>query len=148
MEYAHNAQITATDPERKRIVAFTLASPQGEEHSPLPLVVFGNSPHETGYGFFNFAASLLSGKFYNIGDQRGHGEDHCQFVDSFLDGRTGQQEDLPVKDGNSLRLSLSPTLAIPLFVCFFFLPVDSAPSAGVGNGKGLPAAGRRESRSF
>ncbi|KAK4828725.1 hypothetical protein QYF61_000716 [Mycteria americana] len=39
------------------------------------------------------------GKFYNIGDQRGHGEDHCQFVDSFLDGRTGQQEDLPVKDG-------------------------------------------------
>lgn len=43
-----------------------------------------------------------SGKFYNIGDQRGHGEDHCQFVDSFLDGRTGQQltsEQLPTKEG-------------------------------------------------
>ena len=43
-----------------------------------------------------------SGKFYNIGDQRGHGEDHCQFVDSFLDGRTGQQltsDQLPTKEG-------------------------------------------------
>uniref|UniRef100_A0A3Q3X6F2 Fibronectin type-III domain-containing protein n=1 Tax=Mola mola TaxID=94237 RepID=A0A3Q3X6F2_MOLML len=29
-------------------------------------------------------------KFYNIGDQSGFGEDHCQFVDSFLDGRTGR----------------------------------------------------------
>lgn len=34
---------------------------------------------------------LPTGKFYNIGDQSGHGEDHCQFVDSFLDGRTGTQ---------------------------------------------------------
>ncbi|KAI4548465.1 hypothetical protein MG293_000795, partial [Ovis ammon polii] len=36
------------------------------------------------------------------GDQRGHGEDHCQFVDSFLDGRTGQQlssDQLPTKEG-------------------------------------------------
>uniref|UniRef100_A0A8C9NWE7 ABI family member 3 binding protein n=1 Tax=Serinus canaria TaxID=9135 RepID=A0A8C9NWE7_SERCA len=48
-----------------------------------------------------YLSDSLTGKFYNIGDQRGHGEDHCQFVDSFLDGRTGQQEDLPVKDGNS-----------------------------------------------
>lgn len=31
-----------------------------------------------------------AGKFYNIGDQSGFGEDHCQFVDSFLDGRTGR----------------------------------------------------------
>ncbi|XP_058718672.1 target of Nesh-SH3 isoform X8 [Poecile atricapillus] len=46
-----------------------------------------------------YLSDSLTGKFYNIGDQRGHGEDHCQFVDSFLDGRTGQQEDLPVKDG-------------------------------------------------
>lgn len=81
---------------------------------------------------------MLSGQFYNIGDQRGHGEDHCQFVDSFLDGRTGQQEDLPVKDGNSLRTSLQQTLAIPLFVSFF-LPVKSGPTDGVGNGEGLPA---------
>lgn len=46
--------------------------------------------------------SFFSGKFYNIGDQRGHGEDHCQFVDSFLDGRTGQQlssDQLPTKEG-------------------------------------------------
>ncbi|NWX97490.1 TARSH protein, partial [Nothoprocta ornata] len=46
-----------------------------------------------------YLSDSLTGKFYNIGDQRGHGEDHCQFVDSFLDGRTGQQDDLPAKDG-------------------------------------------------
>ncbi|XP_032303731.1 target of Nesh-SH3 isoform X29 [Coturnix japonica] len=46
-----------------------------------------------------YLSDSLTGQFYNIGDQRGHGEDHCQFVDSFLDGRTGQQDDLPVKDG-------------------------------------------------
>ncbi|KFP05562.1 Target of Nesh-SH3, partial [Calypte anna] len=46
-----------------------------------------------------YLSDSLTGKFYNIGDQRGHGEDHCQFVDSFLDGRTGQQDDLPTKDG-------------------------------------------------
>ncbi|KAM9388228.1 target of Nesh-SH3 [Phaethornis superciliosus] len=46
-----------------------------------------------------YLSDSLTGKFYDIGDQRGHGEDHCQFVDSFLDGRTGQQEDLPTKDG-------------------------------------------------
>ncbi|XP_006522345.1 target of Nesh-SH3 isoform X31 [Mus musculus] len=49
-----------------------------------------------------YLSDSLTGKFYNIGDQRGHGEDHCQFVDSFLDGRTGQQltsEQLPTKEG-------------------------------------------------
>ncbi|XP_074188910.1 target of Nesh-SH3 isoform X35 [Rhinolophus sinicus] len=49
-----------------------------------------------------YLSDSLTGKFYNIGDQRGHGEDHCQFVDSFLDGRTGQQltsDQLPTKDG-------------------------------------------------
>ncbi|XP_071076715.1 target of Nesh-SH3 isoform X19 [Desmodus rotundus] len=49
-----------------------------------------------------YLSDSLSGKFYNIGDQRGHGEDHCQFVDSFLDGRTGQQlssDQLPIKEG-------------------------------------------------
>ena len=43
-----------------------------------------------------------AGKFYNIGDQTGHGEDHCQFVDSFLDGRTGTQllaDQLPHRSG-------------------------------------------------
>ncbi|XP_038576836.1 target of Nesh-SH3 isoform X4 [Micropterus salmoides] len=38
-----------------------------------------------------YLSDSLTGKFYNIGDQTGHGEDHCQFVDSFLDGRTGTQ---------------------------------------------------------
>ncbi|XP_054433355.1 target of Nesh-SH3 isoform X10 [Pteronotus mesoamericanus] len=49
-----------------------------------------------------YLSDSLTGKFYNIGDQRGHGEDHCQFVDSFLDGRTGQQlssDQLPMKEG-------------------------------------------------
>ncbi|XP_053167978.1 target of Nesh-SH3 isoform X5 [Hemicordylus capensis] len=49
-----------------------------------------------------YLSDSLTGTFYNIGDQRGHGEDHCQFVDSYLDGRTGQQlrsEQLPTKDG-------------------------------------------------
>lgn len=49
-----------------------------------------------------YLSDSLTGKFYNIGDQRGHGEDHCQFVDSFLDGRTGQQltsDQLPTKKG-------------------------------------------------
>lgn len=38
-----------------------------------------------------YLSDSLTGKFYNIGDQTGYGEDHCQFVDSFLDGRTGTQ---------------------------------------------------------
>ncbi|XP_072270697.1 target of Nesh-SH3 isoform X8 [Pyxicephalus adspersus] len=38
-----------------------------------------------------YLSNSLTGTFYNIGDQSGYGEDHCQFVDSFLDGRTGQQ---------------------------------------------------------
>uniref|UniRef100_A0A3Q3XCI9 Fibronectin type-III domain-containing protein n=1 Tax=Mola mola TaxID=94237 RepID=A0A3Q3XCI9_MOLML len=38
-----------------------------------------------------YLSDSLTGKFYNIGDQTGYGEDHCQFVDSFLDGRTGSQ---------------------------------------------------------
>lgn len=45
---------------------------------------------------------IFTGKFYNIGDQTGHGEDHCQFVDSFLDGRTGSQvaaDTLPAREG-------------------------------------------------
>ncbi|XP_006788264.1 target of Nesh-SH3 isoform X2 [Neolamprologus brichardi] len=36
-----------------------------------------------------YLSETLNGKFYNIGDQTGYGEDHCQFVDSFLDGKTG-----------------------------------------------------------
>ncbi|XP_029937540.1 target of Nesh-SH3 isoform X2 [Myripristis murdjan] len=49
-----------------------------------------------------YLSDSLNGKFYNIGDQTGHGEDHCQFVDSFLDGRTGTQllaDQLPSRSG-------------------------------------------------
>ncbi|XP_051549529.1 target of Nesh-SH3-like isoform X2 [Myxocyprinus asiaticus] len=49
-----------------------------------------------------YLSDSLNGKFYNIGDQTGHGEDHCQFVDSFLDGRTGTQlpaDQLPDRPG-------------------------------------------------
>ncbi|XP_070969041.1 target of Nesh-SH3-like isoform X14 [Oncorhynchus clarkii lewisi] len=49
-----------------------------------------------------YLSDSLNGKFYNIGDQTGHGEDHCQFVDSFLDGRTGNQvraDQLPAREG-------------------------------------------------
>ncbi|KAL7833974.1 hypothetical protein AOLI_G00289340 [Acnodon oligacanthus] len=49
-----------------------------------------------------YLSDSLNGKFHNIGDQTGHGEDHCQFVDSFLDGRTGTQlpaDQLPARTG-------------------------------------------------
>ncbi|XP_072252772.1 target of Nesh-SH3 isoform X6 [Leuresthes tenuis] len=49
-----------------------------------------------------YLSDSLTGKFYNIGDQTGYGEDHCQFVDSFLDGRTGTQmlaDQLPSRSG-------------------------------------------------
>ncbi|XP_053242182.1 target of Nesh-SH3 isoform X11 [Podarcis raffonei] len=49
-----------------------------------------------------YLSNSLTGKFYDIGDQRGHGEDHCQFVDSYLDGKTGphvQSDQLPTKEG-------------------------------------------------
>ncbi|XP_030265020.1 ABI family, member 3 (NESH) binding protein b isoform X1 [Sparus aurata] len=49
-----------------------------------------------------YLSDSLNGKFHNIGDQTGFGEDHCQFVDSFLDGRTGKQlraDQLPSRPG-------------------------------------------------
>uniref|UniRef100_A0A9J8BFE1 ABI family, member 3 (NESH) binding protein a n=1 Tax=Cyprinus carpio carpio TaxID=630221 RepID=A0A9J8BFE1_CYPCA len=49
-----------------------------------------------------YLSDSLKGKFYSIGDQTGYGEDHCQFVDSFLDGRTGgplPPNQLPPKKG-------------------------------------------------
>lgn len=49
-----------------------------------------------------FVMCVSEGKFYNIGDETGNGEDHCQFVDSFLDGRTGgplAAHQLPLKQG-------------------------------------------------
>ncbi|XP_026073796.1 target of Nesh-SH3 [Carassius auratus] len=49
-----------------------------------------------------YLSDSLKGKFYSIGDQAGYGEDHCQFVDSFLDGRTGgplSPDQLPPRKG-------------------------------------------------
>nr|XP_043872045.1 target of Nesh-SH3-like isoform X2 [Solea senegalensis] len=49
-----------------------------------------------------YLSDSLTGKFYNIGDQTGFGEDHCQFVDSFLEGKTGRQlraDQLPSRPG-------------------------------------------------
>ncbi|XP_028366061.1 fibronectin type III domain-containing protein 1 isoform X1 [Phyllostomus discolor] len=38
-----------------------------------------------------YLSDNLKDTFYSIGDSWGRGEDHCQFVDSHLDGRTGPQ---------------------------------------------------------
>lgn len=58
-----------------------------------------------------YLSDSLNGKFYNIGDQSGYGEDHCQFVDSFLDGRTGTQlsaDQLPSRQGFVRALRQEP----------------------------------------
>ncbi|KAJ8397967.1 hypothetical protein AAFF_G00433140 [Aldrovandia affinis] len=58
-----------------------------------------------------YLSDSLTGKFYNIGDQTGFGEDHCQFVDSFLDGRTGTQlmaDQLPSRTGFYRALRQQP----------------------------------------
>ncbi|XP_076874082.1 fibronectin type III domain-containing protein 1 isoform X1 [Brachyhypopomus gauderio] len=36
-----------------------------------------------------FMGDGLKETFYSVADSFGHGEDHCQFVDSYLEGRTG-----------------------------------------------------------
>ncbi|XP_036913531.1 fibronectin type III domain-containing protein 1 isoform X2 [Sturnira hondurensis] len=49
-----------------------------------------------------YLSDNLKDTFYSIGDSWGRGEDHCQFVDSHLDGRTGPQsyiEALPPVQG-------------------------------------------------
>ncbi|KAM3585453.1 uncharacterized protein V6R79_017942 [Siganus canaliculatus] len=58
-----------------------------------------------------YLSDSLNGKFHNIGDQSGFGEDHCQFVDSFLDGRTGRQlqaDQLPSRPGFYRALRQEP----------------------------------------
>uniref|UniRef100_A0A3P8NFB9 Fibronectin type-III domain-containing protein n=1 Tax=Astatotilapia calliptera TaxID=8154 RepID=A0A3P8NFB9_ASTCA len=58
-----------------------------------------------------YLSETLNGKFYNIGDQTGFSEDHCQFVDSFLDGRTGRQlraDQLPSRQGFFRALRQEP----------------------------------------
>ncbi|KAF3694670.1 Target of Nesh-SH3 [Channa argus] len=58
-----------------------------------------------------YLSDSLNGKFYNIGDQTGYGEDHCQFVDSFLDGRTGSRmlaDQLPSRPGFFRALRQEP----------------------------------------
>uniref|UniRef100_A0A3Q2TRN5 Target of Nesh-SH3-like n=1 Tax=Fundulus heteroclitus TaxID=8078 RepID=A0A3Q2TRN5_FUNHE len=58
-----------------------------------------------------YLSNSLNGQFHHIGDQSGFGEDHCQFVDSFLDGRTGRQlraDQLPSRDGFYRALRQEP----------------------------------------
>lgn len=61
---------------------------------------------------------IFPGKFYDIGDQRGYGEDHCQFVDSYLDGKTGQHlqpDRLPTKNGMLWRWAQIHFVYVPNF---------------------------------
>ncbi|XDV42300.1 hypothetical protein PO909_010984 [Leuciscus waleckii] len=49
-----------------------------------------------------FMGDGLKETFYSVADTFGHGEDHCQFVDSYLDGRTGPHNlslNLPTAQG-------------------------------------------------
>ncbi|KAK7150220.1 hypothetical protein R3I93_011470 [Phoxinus phoxinus] len=49
-----------------------------------------------------FMGDGLRETFYSVADTFGHGEDHCQFVDSYLDGRTGPHNlslNLPTAQG-------------------------------------------------
>ncbi|CAH2250033.1 fibronectin type III domain-containing 1 [Pelobates cultripes] len=49
-----------------------------------------------------YLSENLRDTFYSIGDSWGRGEDHCQFVDSYMDGRTGPLADvdiMPMVDG-------------------------------------------------
>ncbi|XP_061665668.1 target of Nesh-SH3-like [Syngnathoides biaculeatus] len=64
-----------------------------------------------------YLSDSLNGKFYNIGDQSGFGEDHCQFVDSFLDGRTGRQVNaaqLPPRSGFQRAVRQEPVQFGPM----------------------------------
>ncbi|XP_075930794.1 fibronectin type III domain-containing protein 1-like isoform X2 [Petromyzon marinus] len=58
-----------------------------------------------------YISNSLGGLFYNVGDGYGHAEDHCEFVDSFLDGRTGPRLDenqLPITQGFYRRYRQEP----------------------------------------
>ncbi|XP_024121235.1 target of Nesh-SH3 isoform X12 [Oryzias melastigma] len=64
-----------------------------------------------------YLSDSLNGEFYNIGDQSGFSEDHCQFVDSFLDGRTGRQlsaDQLPPRSGFYRALRQEPVSFGPI----------------------------------
>nr|XP_058939741.1 fibronectin type III domain-containing protein 1 isoform X1 [Kogia breviceps] len=58
-----------------------------------------------------YLSDNLKDTFYSIGDSWGRGEDHCQFVDSHLDGRTGPQsyiEALPTIQGYHRQFRQEP----------------------------------------
>ncbi|OCT79887.1 fibronectin type III domain-containing protein 1 [Xenopus laevis] len=49
-----------------------------------------------------YLSENLRDTFYSVGDSWGHGEDHCQFVDSYMEGRTGPltyAETMPTVNG-------------------------------------------------
>lgn len=56
------------------------------------------------WGILKLWLFSISEPFYSIADTLGHGEDHCQFVDSYLDGRTGPHNlslNLPTAQGTT-----------------------------------------------
>lgn len=68
--------------------------------------------------------------FYSIGDTFGQGEDHCQFVDSYRDGRTGPtylSHNLPSAQGKHTTLGTTTTrlmLGLLARVLYYHLQLD------------------------
>ncbi|XP_061097522.1 fibronectin type III domain-containing protein 1 [Conger conger] len=64
-----------------------------------------------------FMGEGLKDTFYSIGDTFGYGEDHCQFVDSYMAGRTGPQSlsaYLPTAQGYYRAYRQEPVLFGPI----------------------------------
>ncbi|XP_069462806.1 fibronectin type III domain-containing protein 1 [Ambystoma mexicanum] len=60
-----------------------------------------------------YLSDNLRDTFYSIGDRWGRGEDHCQFVDSYMDGRTGPEsytEALPPINGYHRQYRQEPVI--------------------------------------
>lgn len=69
--------------------------------------------------------------FYSIGDTLGQGEDHCQFVDSYRDGRTGPaylSNNLPSAQGKQEHIVHTLFVAMTFRSnALSFFPCDPAP---------------------
>lgn len=70
--------------------------------------------------------SFSTEPFHSIADTLGQGEDHCQFVDSYMDGRTGPayfSNNLPTAQGNKNTLCTHATFValIHNWFSFFFM---------------------------
>lgn len=74
-----------------------------------------------------FLDFLSTEPFYSIGDTFGQGEDHCQFVDSYRDGRTGPEylsNHLPTAQGKPRTgwLTLQTSCCHIIFKVFLLFP--------------------------